>query len=187
MPKRLPTIKNDFRTVQTIIKEQEFIHGQLVLYERQALRNDGLIDTLHAEVLDSARRFEAPVRIYIRVEPDPPQQLLAKWGIDEQRDVVIYPSVIGLVEHGLAEFAVSDDPTTRPEFFVAIGDRFTWDDQRYEVTEIFREQYWGSTNRPTYLKMTARRWQDSLDDINCGNIGTPGPFAGGQGSALGDG
>jgi len=186
MAKQLPTVHNDFRTIQGVILEHEVIHGQLVLYERQTLRNDELLDTLHMEVLDSAREFAPSVKIRVeRVQPDPPQQLLAKWGIDEQRDIVLYPTVIGLAESGLARYP-DNDVTRRPEFEVAIGDRFTWDDQRYEVMEVVREKYWGNTNRPTHLRMTAKRWQDSVNDLDCDNIGTPGPFAGGQGSALGD-
>lgn len=187
MAKQLPGLKGDLRTTQGLILEHEEVHGQEILYEVQELRNTELLDTLHAEVLDSGRRFKPAVEILVSgFTLNPTQQLLGKWGIDEQRDIVIYPAVILLVNRGLAKFSDPEDITTRPIFDVGIGDRFTWDDTRYECLEVVRERYWGNTNRPLYLRITANRWRESVEDLDCDDIGSAGPFAGGRGTILPD-
>ncbi len=162
------------------------IHGQEVRYEVLDRASTELTDDLHGEALEGDKIFRPPVSLRTHLTADPPQQLLTKWGLDEPRDVVLHPSVIWLVQAGLARFSQPEDPTSRPLYSIDIGDRFIWDDRRYEVKEVVRDIYWANTNRPLYLRVTANLWRSSSGDVRCDVLGNPGQYSGGTGSILGD-
>lgn len=186
---RLPSRVNDYRTVCGTVSEHTRVHGQDILWERNDLRSDELLDDVHLEVLDSGRRFKPPVKLRTMLQENPSQYQLSKWGLDETREIVFFPAVIALVEAGLAEFTESDDVTTRPTFDIAIGDRITWDDRRFLVMEIAREKQWGNTNLPIYLRVTCSLWRETTPpacSLPIGSVGPPAPAGafGGEGTAL---
>lgn len=182
--RHLPTMNNDLRTTQEMVLEYVQVHAQEVLYEIQDRANP-LVDELHGEILSEDREYKAAVKLLTFVEVDPPQALLTKWGIDEERDLVLRPAVISLVEAGLAKFSREDDVTSRPIFFIGMGDRVTWDDTRYSVKEIVRERYWGNTNRPLWMRLTLSRRHENVEDFECDDVGSA-QYPGGTGSIVPD-
>lgn len=181
----LPTLRGDLAHIQSQILEFWGIHGQEVLYEQFDRLATMKTDDLHGEALEADKVFKPRIALKTHIVADPPQQLLTKWGVDSPRDVVLHPSVIWLVHVGLARFSQPEDVTSRPLYAIDIGDRFVWDDRRYEIKEVWRDVYWGNTNRPLYMRMTANLWRPTTTESIC-TAGNPGEFSGGTGSILGD-
>jgi len=93
------------------------------------------VDRLDIEYIDKLLR----VNVRAIVEHEPSRQLLTKYGVEEERDVVFYVPFTTLNSLGL----VNDDRFRG----LVLGDMFEWDGTWYIVREAHRANYHGLTDR----------------------------------------
>lgn len=166
MPARWPAFLGDMRSHQASILEWSLLNGQPVMYRRIDKESTELLDDLHGEVLSGAVSYLPDVELFTQLELNPDQQLLTIYGLDQQRDVIIRPALIACAHATLAVYP-DGDVTSEPQYFLRIGDRFVWDDDIFEVKEVFKDKRWANSTRPLYLFMTAKRINPDTNDVDC--------------------
>jgi len=93
------------------------------------------VDRLDIEYIDGMLQ----VNVRALIEHEPSRQLLTKYGVEEERDVVFYVPFSELNRLGL----VNDDRFRG----LILGDLFEWDGTWYIVREAHRTSYHGLTDR----------------------------------------
>lgn len=108
-------------------------------------RKATVVDRLYLET----RRFiyKAPVEMPIFVQVKPSAQLLTKFGIDEERELLAVFSIPILEEMGLGSNEVT------------IGDKIVYDGTEYEVMSVNRYSYVFNYNIPLDLVTTLQRFR----------------------------
>lgn len=101
----------------------------------------------------SERVFQDPVKVRAYIDHSPSKQRLMKYGIDEQREVLVYFSTVVLSDMGILE--------NNSQFL--IGDLIRFDDDLYEILTQHRDKagYWANTNVPLLFICTCNRFRKS--------------------------
>lgn len=107
------------------------------------------VDELYME--SSARRFYDPLDIYAYIDHSPSKKLLIKYGIEDQRDIIVTFSTLHLSEQLILE--------NNSTFL--IGDLIKFDDDLYEILDQVRAKqgYWINTNIPFFIVCTCNRYR----------------------------
>lgn len=85
------------------------------------------------------------------IEHEPPKQMLKKYGVDEQREIVFFLPFPILKQKGI----VSE---WRP-FGVDIGDLIVWDGTWYQAWNVHRDHYFGQRDKSHYIATFCNRYR----------------------------
>lgn len=135
--------------MQAELQREAFMrhHPEIIL-----LRLDRNLTTPDELYNDSHDRTYLPeIRTHAHIEHSPSKQRLLKYGIDEERDVMVTFSTVLLGDMGI----LGHNST------FLIGDIIKWDEDLYEIKSQHRgrDGYWGSSNIPFHIVCTAGRYQ----------------------------
>jgi hypothetical protein len=114
------------------------------------------VDTLDGDVLTPQFIGTPPdgqnmISLHCIIQHEPEKQLLKKYGIDEQRDIVFFIPFREFEEKGL----ISD---WRP-FGADIGDLIFWDGSWYQAWEAKRDSYFGQRDRVHFMACFCDRYR----------------------------
>jgi hypothetical protein len=156
----------------------------LMRYVAQTTEKEQYIDDLHMEVREKDKTF-SPAQIFrAHITVEPTKKDLSKFGVDEERDAMLYLSLPVLEDLGL----VTQLPKVRYEynrrviddandldngplvFQVHIGDRFWFQDRLYVIQSYHEDQYWGNTPIAMYLVCTANLYRPETSSLEIGEL-----------------
>jgi len=158
-----PSTGTDLGVVKNWLREFSFRHYPLISYKHLKIIESPLIDTVHDEAEEGKKVFDLPigVRAFVKFNPETP--LLKRYGIDEQRDVFLHIATPHLVDMGLIieatdEYPQDNIPPTL-KLIMGIGDRFTFDENTYDILSVQRTVYWANSGYPLWVVCTANRYR----------------------------
>ena len=138
----------DYKMQATLQREAFMRHHpkiQLIRLDRTQTN----VDELYRDAQDPV--WLPPIEIHAHVEHSPSKQRLMKFGINEEREVMVTFSTALLSDAGVLQ-----DNTT-----FLIGDCIKFDSDLYEIKSQHRSRdgYWGSSNIPFHVVCTCSRYQ----------------------------
>lgn len=119
------------------------------LIKIQLLDTDSIRVNIYGE---GAKVFSEPVFVNAYINHQPEERELSEFGLEEKRDLIItFSSAI------LADAGILMDSST-----YLIGSIISWDEDRWEILSQHRPKdgYWGNTNIPLFIVVTANRYRD---------------------------
>ncbi len=112
------------------------------------------VDPLDGDVLDLHFNAEESHRLALWVPHAPSKQMLKKYGIDEDRDVVFWFLFEDLKDAGLV---------TQQKFRgIDLGDLVVWDRTWYRIDNVHRHEYLGQSERFFYSLGFSTRYRKGL-------------------------
>lgn len=187
-----PSLEPAFSTYMSLVREYNlgyprcgadeddpwFHRFPLITYLRNVTPPDQFTDDLHQEVREEDKKWEQ-YEFRCNVVPNPNEQELTKFGIDEKVDVLAYPALPILEDVGLAYQAPAQvhvgtktvvlDPNNYVNgpiiFLLSPGDRFWWNDKLFEVTNVSPWNFFGNTSIPMYVTLAASLHRPSTIDL----------------------
>jgi len=109
-------------------------------------------DILDPEFIDDEGEYDKrKFNLRCIVEHSPSKQLLLRYGIEEERDVIFHFPYQKLVDEGIV--------TTRRFRGVDIGDLIEWDGTWYIVLSTHREAYFGQTVSNYFTSTSCKRYR----------------------------
>jgi len=154
-----PNLSIDYARDMEYIKEWSEQHLPIIPYYSLSTVQDAL-DAVHQEIEEHLKTWSEPVDLHTFVNLNPTEKDLNRYGIDEKRDIVLIPSVVKLVDVGLATLSNPRSPVSSPVILVKPGDKFVFDDKEFEVRDFHREKYHGVSNLPVYIAITGQILRD---------------------------
>lgn len=148
-------------------------------YLQQVTDDSQWIDEDHMEVRPEDKKFvQYNLHAYVTVQPK--RQELSKFGLDEPRDILVYPSLpiledAGLVTQVNAEYAngsfKEDIKPTRLAggnllFGINPEDRVWFQHQLYTVLNWYEDRFFGNTSIPLYLVLACNRYRRNSRDLD---------------------
>lgn len=115
------------------------------------------VDELYGDILDPEfqgnpdGKDQRRLNIRCIIEHEPPKQLLKRYGIDEQREVVFYVPFEEFVREGVVS-------KWRPHG-ADIGDLFIWDGTWYQAWNVYRDHYFGQRAKAHFIACFANRYR----------------------------
>lgn len=152
----------DYALQSRIVREQvEKLGAAVHLMVTSTMRNpqgptqSAGVDSLYGDILDPEFFADSPdqrqFNIRVLVEHHPSKQLLKKYGIDEEREVLFHFPFEALEERGLV---------TEERFRgVDIGDLVMWDGSWYIAVSVHREAYFGQTVSHFFTSISCKRYR----------------------------
>jgi hypothetical protein len=121
------------------------------------------VDPLYGDILDpefftDAERDERKFNLRAIVEHHPSKQVLKRYGIEEEREVIFHVPFSVLEEIGLVT-----DLRFRG---IDIGDLFMWDGSWYIVLSVHREAFFGQTVSNYFTSSTCKRYRHNSIPTN---------------------
>ena len=158
-----PSTGQDLPVEKNWLREYSYRHFPDISYRRLLIIESPLIDTVHDEAEEGKKKFADPVLVKAFMKFNPESPLLKKYGIDEQRDVFMHIATPHLVDLGLAQESTDpypgDNVPPTIKLILGIGDRFTFDENTYDIMSVQRTVYWGNSGYPLWVVCTANRYR----------------------------
>mgnify|MGYP006293025649 CR=1 FL=1 len=135
--------------MQAGLQREAFIRHHPVVQWVRLDRSETVVDELYNDTKNP--RWLDPVDVHAHVDHSPSVQKLMRYGIQEERDVLITFSTVLLGDAGLLQ--------NNSNFM--IGDLIRWDNDLYEIVSQHRSKdgYWGSSNIPFHIVVSCKRYQ----------------------------
>ncbi len=149
-----PVLEPDLAYDLELIKEWQEQHMPTIPYYVLTTTQIEL-DPVHQEIEEHLKAYNDALNLITYVTLNPTQKLLEKFGIDEQRDILLVPAVVKLIDIGLATLSDPRSPVSDPVIGIKPGDQFEFDNNVYEVQAYHREKYHANYNYPTYIGIVA--------------------------------
>ena len=122
------------------------------------------VDPLDGDILDPGF-FDNPdaedqrlFNMKALLEHEPSKQMLKKYGVDEERDIIVHIPVDTLREQGLTS-------EWRPNG-ADIGDLVFWDNTWWQLSNVHRGSYFGQRNLPHLIACAAVRYRHNSSPVD---------------------
>jgi len=161
----------DFNFLKKIVDEQSKLIGGTIDFfpvstERnpQGDKNHSFgVDPLDGDILNPEFNVEednlkSAIKMRCLIEHEPPKQMLKKYGVDEQREIVFYIPLSILEEVGL----VDDWRINGAD----IGDLIVWEGSWYQAWNVYRDHYFGQRSKSFYIACFCDRYRHDAVPIN---------------------
>jgi hypothetical protein len=162
--------KLDFASQSRWVEEQvrrmgASVHLMVTSTQRapQGPKQSAGVDPLYGDILDpefftDEGRDERQFNLHALVEHHPSKQVLKRYGIEEEREVMFHVPFSVLEEKGLVT-----DLRFRG---IDIGDLFLWDGSWYISLSVHREAYFGQTVSNYFTTATCKRYRHNSVPTN---------------------
>ncbi len=123
------------------------LSSSIVSTDPAAVKIDELYGTVEEVEIDGVKSH---LDVDCNIQLQPSKQILKRFGIDEQREILFSFQISKLQELGLVE-----EGNFRG---IEIGDLVNFDDTLYELLSVHRQGYFGQTNLAHFVTATADRY-----------------------------
>ena len=155
-------VDRDFETKLDYLREYSELYFPQLIYRRVKMTQPEMND-YHREVDPSEVEYYGEINLFAFVQHDPTQKELARYGIDEKRDVKLRIAMPVLIDSGLA--TQPDPPFGDITYLINPGDQFWFDGKLYKVLNWYRENYWGNTTYPLWITVFSEVRHPDVEDV----------------------